>query len=135
MIECLMEILSRKLLIHEVYFSIQDSNKFTSETICAIYMPQFNVIVLNRDWLIKAVATDIIYVIAHEMRHAYQYLLTINQLNYFNITESMIKNWKLEFDDYIMPDDSYNRNYEQQEIEIDAHKYAEEFSKNMKLGF
>ena len=120
-------ILSRRLQINEVFFLVQDSNKFTSDTICAVFMPQWNAIILNRDWLMEAGDLEINYVIAHEMRHVYQYLLITNQKNSTNIPESVIQRWKIEFENYTMPDGLNSVGYRKQEIEIDAYNYAMAF--------
>ena len=130
MIQKLIEKLSRMLLIREVHFSIREAKRFSKETICAIYMPQLNVILLNRDWLDEADVLEINYIVAHEMRHVYQFLLTMNHPNYFDIPERVIQNWRLEFENYTMPNNSHNSDYEDQHVEIDADEYAMEFCKS-----
>jgi predicted SprT family Zn-dependent metalloprotease len=127
MVKVQMKILSIKLQIGEALFSVQDSNKFTSDTICAVFMPQWNAIMINREWLMEARNLEITYVIAHEMRHVYQHLLITNQKHRADIPESVIQLWKIEFENYTMPDGLDSVGYRKQEIEIDAYNYAMAF--------
>ena len=127
MVKAQIIILSRRLQISEVLFSVQDSNKFTSDTFCAVFMPQWNSIMINRDWLMEAGNLEITYVIAHEMRHVYQHLLITNQKHSAEIPESVIQRWKIEFENYTMPDGLGSVGYRKQEIEIDAYNYAMAF--------
>jgi uncharacterized protein involved in propanediol utilization len=62
-------ILSRKLSIEEVYFSIKEGSKFLSQTISALYMPPLNVIVINQDWLIEASTYEMTYYIQKRTRN------------------------------------------------------------------
>ena len=127
LIEGLIVFLSKRLQIGEIQYSIQGKNEFTSNSISAIFVPELNVIVFNREWLKKARVEDIVYTIAHEMRHVYQYLLIINRKSRCEISKSEIERWKIEFENYTMPNDIDCTEYIKQEIEVDAHSYAVRF--------
>lgn len=89
----------------------------------AKYFPVEDIVKVSNDILGKDLVYTL-YVITHELRHAYQH----QEIEFYNfekteLTEDIdiVKNWKSEFENYIslgFP------GYEKQSVEIDAHAFA-----------
>lgn len=101
----------------------------------AKYFPTDDTVKVSNDVLEKDLVY-VLYVITHELRHAYQY----QEVEFYNFeksqlteVESVVKKWKYEFENYInlgFP------GYEKQSVEIDAHAFARHIlsiSLNIKL--
>ena len=66
------ELISMDLDIDGVEILYKSKDYFCAENVSAHFNPLSYRIYINEDWLIRADATEIIRVVAHEMRHAYQ---------------------------------------------------------------
>ena len=89
----------------------------------AKYFPVEDTVKVSKSVLEKDLVY-VLYVITHELRHAYQH----QEVEFYNFeknelteVESIVKKWKYEFENYI----SFgNAGYETQSVEIDAHAFA-----------
>lgn len=66
------ELISKDLDIDGVEILYKSKEYFCAEYVSAHFNPLSYRIYINNDWLIRADAVEIIRVVAHEMRHAYQ---------------------------------------------------------------
>ena len=122
------ELISRDLKIDGVEILYKSKEYFCAEYVSAHFNPLSYRIYINEDWLIRADTVEIIRVVAHEMRHAYQ-KANIDYPQFFIGYEKSetIELWKRNFDNYCSPNNENLSSYSDQSIELDADKYADMF--------
>jgi hypothetical protein len=119
------ELISRDLEIDGVEILYKSKEYFCAEYVSAHFNPLSYRIYINEDWLIRVDVIEIIRVVAHEMRHAYQKI----QVDFPDLVskkhdKNEVETWEKEFAQYINPaSDVYV--YNQQAIEKDAVLYSE----------
>lgn len=120
--------LFKDLNLDGVEIHYMDEKYFLGIREAAKFHPSSYRIFINNSWLKRATYTDIILVIAHEMRHAYQ-KANIDYPEYFFGRESQetIKLWEQNFNNYHTPDLVNLSTYCIQLIEEDADGYAKNF--------
>lgn len=91
------------------------------------YNPLTNRIELNSNYLEKSDCEDLLNIILHESRHAFQNKC-INSPDSVTVKDNIINVWKDNFDNYIRPDEDFEA-YENQEIEKDANYFADSVMK------
>jgi len=119
------ELISMDLGIDGVEILYRSKDYFCAEYVSAHFNPLSYRIYINEDWLKCADVTEIIRVVAHEMRHAYQkFQIDFPDLISKKHDKSEVEIWEKEFAQYINPaSDLYV--YNQQAIEKDAVLYSE----------
>lgn len=117
-------IISDDLGIDGIEILYRSKEYFCADYVSAHFNPLSYRIYINENWLKHADAIEIIRVVAHEMRHAYQKIqvdfpdLVINRHD-----ESEVKIWGEEFNKYINPASDINA-YNKLQIEKDATSYS-----------
>ena len=116
--------IATKLLgISKVDIEFVDSEFLKGKTITSMYLPDYNLILFNQDWLATARLEEVILTAFHETRHAYQ-KAQIEGVLYINKREKpeTVMKWKQEFEKYYRPSNEYQDDpgYLNQEIEKDA---------------
>jgi len=111
----------------EAIYSV-DSEFLKGKTITSMYLPDYNLILFNQDWLSVAKFEEVILTAFHETRHAYQkaQIDGIPNLKQSEEPETIAK-WKHEFEEYYRPSEDYqdDSEYLEQEIEKDAISFSE----------
>lgn len=73
-----------------------------------MYLPDYNLILFNQDWLSVAKLEEVILTVFHETRYAYQ-KTKIDEIPNLKQRENpeTIAKWKQEFEEYYRPNDKY----------------------------
>lgn len=118
------ELISMDLGIDGVEILYKKKEYFCAVYVSAHFNPLSYRIYINEDWLKRADAIEIITVVAHEMRHAYQKIqVDFPDLVSKKYDKNEVEIWEKEFATYVKPSDDidfYNRQY----IERDAIDYS-----------
>jgi len=118
------ELISIDLSIDGVEILYKSKEYFCAEFVSAHFNPLSYRIYINEDWLIRADAIEIIRVVAHEMRHAYQKIcLDFPKLMDCQLSKEVLDLWNHEFENYYNPVINTNA-YVYQSIELDANDYS-----------
>ena len=121
-------IASKLLGIRKVEVEFVDSEFLKGKTITSMYLPDYNLILFNQDWLSVAKLDEVILTAFHETRHAYQKSQIDGMYNLIqNEGPETIRKWKQEFDAYFRPSDEFQDDpgYLEQEIEKDAIAFSQ----------
>jgi hypothetical protein len=129
-------IASKLLGIRKVEVEFVDSEFLKGKTITSMYLPDYNLILFNQDWLSVAKFEEVILTAFHETRHAYQkaQIDGIPNLKQSEEPETIAK-WKHEFEEYYRPSEDYqdDSEYLEQEIEKDAIAFSHLFLRQLGL--
>lgn len=118
------ELISLDLGIDGVEILYRSKEYFCAEYVSAHFNPLSYRIYINEDWLKRADVIEIIRVVAHELRHAYQKAsIEFSHLMEKKHSKKEFDIWKMEFNNYSNPIRSLEV-YNAQHIELDAENYA-----------
>jgi hypothetical protein len=117
-------------------FQYKETVLFHDVMVSACFHPNTNIISINKEWLKIASDEEVVRVIAHELRHMFQFNMVLYSDDIkHNFDQETIDTWKREFQNYQLPvaNKELFEKYSKQQIEIDAENYANEFVEALKM--